>query len=191
MKALLVLLGLLIYSAAYPQSHVIPQFPFGLHNGMSTSELARIAKGQQAELVTRVDEHGVKSLIAYPRNVRFQDFRVDSYTTEFFNDRLWGVNVALKGCTEFSEHQRILRELVSFLKESFPGEVTSDKLSEFTSGSQAKSIYVFELKCSGVLLTVISHRNANATFSEWVTYTDLDPGKWSTAERVVQTSSGE
>jgi len=191
MKSVVFLALLFASAAAYSQSRSVPQFPLGLHNGMSATELTRIARGQQAELVTRVDEHGVKSLVVYPKNIRFEKYPVDSYTTEFFNDRLWGVNVALKGCSDFSEHRRILEELASFLRDSFPGEVTSNKLGELRGENQAKSMYIFELKCKGILLTVISHRNANSTYSEWVTFTDLDPVRWSSAERIGSSTAGE
>ena len=191
MKSVVFLALLFICAAAYSQSHGVPQFPLGLHNGMTAAELARIARAQQAEMVTRVDEHGVKSLVVYPKNLRFEKYPVESYTTEFFNDRLWGVNVALKGCSDFSEHHRILEELSAFLRDNFPGEVTSDKLTGFNGENQAKSIYILELKCKGILLTVISHRNANSTYSQWVTFTDLDPGRWSTAERIGASTAGE
>jgi len=154
-------------------------FPFGLREKMSATDVINAAKMSGCDPVTRINEAEIKSITIHPRDAKLGNQNVDCYHTEFFRDHLWGVNVELKGSADAAEHHRRLEDLVTFVKKTYPGSVTSCRLDKMTPGKDRSFSYVLEMRYGTLLVTVVSdYDTLTSKYSAAVTYTRMNPGRY-------------
>jgi hypothetical protein len=175
------LLGMLFVSVTIvtAQTKTDTQFPFGLREKMKATDVINAAKQNGLEPVTRIDEIDMKSVTIHPRNTKLGNQNVDCYHTEFFRDQLWGVNVMLEGSGDATAHHRNLQDIISFVKATYPGNVTSCRLDKLKPGKDRMFSYVLEMRYGTLLVTVISdYDTITAKYSAAVTYTRMNQGRY-------------
>ncbi len=177
MKTVVLTAMLLIATVASAEDHEAGQFSFGFRDGMTFNEFLGVARTHGVEPVRETEDQRSRTLTVEPPMLSLNGVRVERYRTMFVHDRLWGLTVELQGTKDLGAHRKLLRNLISYMDRSFPGETTSDRYEEFCANPRMKGMYVYEMRYKGVLFTVISNRGNDGTYAAWVTFSDMNPGR--------------